>query len=146
MDSFRKKQLDTLVKNIKALRAQQGKDGWTQTDLADACGFNLGTIKQIESKTRFPRPETLEAIAGALKVDAKSLLDDSAEKNDDLATKVFEKMKGLMAPAPKPHLQSISAMLDQLDATKDKAFISALETMLASHLAHREPSKKKKQV
>lgn len=62
---------DALSDRLKQFRE---KVGWTQYDLAAACGMSVGTIRGYEQKTRWPDPEEMEKMANALRVRAIDLL------------------------------------------------------------------------
>lgn len=62
---------DALSDRLKEMRE---KVDWTQHDLAAATGLAVGTIRGYEQKTRWPDPEELEKMAGALSVRAIDLL------------------------------------------------------------------------
>lgn len=145
MDNYRKKSLETLVRNIKTARA---KLGFTQEKLAETAKLSIGAIKQIESKQRFPRPETLDAIAKALKMTADALTQDSVEvvSTEDIATKVYNRIKDVMAlqqqpvihlqmPNAKPHLQGIIQKLERLDPVKDSLALRQIDQVLEKILS-----------
>lgn len=62
---------DALSDRLKAFRE---KVGWTQHDLAAACGLSTEAIRGYEQKRRWPDPEELETMANALSVKAIQLL------------------------------------------------------------------------
>lgn len=53
----------TLADNIYRLRKERG---WTQHDLAAAAGMSVDALRGYEQKKRWPDPEQIEALAGAL--------------------------------------------------------------------------------
>jgi XRE family transcriptional regulator, regulator of sulfur utilization len=149
---YRKKQLETLVRNIKTARA---KLSYTQEKLAEEAKLSIGAIKQLESKQRFPRPETLQHIAKALKTTPDQLIQENMEivSQDDLAQRVFEKLKNVFAPqqAPvinlqmpntsiKPHLQSIFDKLEKIDPKKNAVFLAELESLVDDQISLSEKS------
>lgn len=150
MENYRKQKLQAIVQNMKRLRKAKG---WTQNDLAEECGFTVFSIRSIESHSRFPRPETLSAIAEAFGVKTEELMQDQSTQAEDIITKVFEKMKEHMKPQvvhvqmPQqvaPHLMKIMSLLQRLDARKDSVMISQLESMLEGWLLREEVPVKKK--
>lgn len=62
---------DALSDQLKEMRK---KVGWGQHDLAAHSGLSVHAIRQYEQKTRWPDPEELEKMAGALSVRAIDLL------------------------------------------------------------------------
>lgn len=61
----------TLAANIKRHRRAQG---WSQEELAERCGVHRTYIGSVERGERNVTLQTLEKIAGAMGVDAISLL------------------------------------------------------------------------
>jgi transcriptional regulator with XRE-family HTH domain len=142
-DNYKKTQLDTIVRNIKMYRERKK---FNQLDLAEASGFSVGAIKSVESKQRFPRPETLAAIAKALDVTTFDLMRDQASEQEDIASKVYEKIKAVMQPqvvtvqipSQSPaHLRGIIERLERLDPKKkkDAVFLRQMEQALDAFLA-----------
>jgi len=62
---------DALSDRLKEFRE---KVGWTQHDLAAACGMSTEAIRGYEQKRRWPDPEELEKMANALSIRAIDLL------------------------------------------------------------------------
>lgn len=63
----RNKEIAERVKNLrKRLKL-------SQMQLAEKAGLSLGAIKQIETGTRWPRPETIQALVKALGIDRQGL-------------------------------------------------------------------------
>lgn len=60
-----------LADNVKYYRQLKG---WTQERLAEASRLSLGAIQMLESKKRWPNPDTLVTVAGALGVQPYILL------------------------------------------------------------------------
>ncbi|HAD81250.1 TPA: hypothetical protein DCG35_01990 [Candidatus Edwardsbacteria bacterium] len=71
-------------KQVKAIRK---KAGYTQERLAESAGLSLNYIHMIESGKRAPTVDTLNKIAGCLKVKLKDLF------STDLPAPVLEKQK-----------------------------------------------------
>lgn len=115
-------------------------------DLAEECGFTEGAIKQIESYRRFPNPDTLEAIAGAFNVKPEDLLNDPDKDKDDLAQKVYEKIKSVMAGPVPEHLTKTLELLKRLDPkkNKDRLILAQFESMVEGYLLGAQGSDKKK--
>ena len=63
--------IEMLAKNVKRLRVESG---FTQKDLANNAGVSLPTIKKLEGAKGETRVNTLRAIAGALDIRLKDLL------------------------------------------------------------------------
>jgi transcriptional regulator with XRE-family HTH domain len=66
-----------LAENISSLRK---KRGWTQHDLAAAVGLSAEAIRGYEQKRKWPDPEIIEAIAGALDTDPTALFGASSSQ------------------------------------------------------------------
>ncbi|MBT3306784.1 MAG: helix-turn-helix transcriptional regulator [Alphaproteobacteria bacterium] len=62
-----------IAKNVKNRRLQMGL---SQEEFADLCGYHRTYIGSIERSERNITVSTLEALAGALEVDAAELLRD----------------------------------------------------------------------
>ncbi len=59
------------------LKFYRKKAGLTQEKLSEKCGFNLNYIAEIERpSSRFPKPETVDAIAAALGIKVSALFDE----------------------------------------------------------------------
>ena len=59
------------------LKRERRGEGLTQAELADLSGVAQSTIAQIEGGSRpTPHPRTLKKLAGALRLEARDLLDD----------------------------------------------------------------------
>ncbi len=67
-----------LASNIKRLRKSKN---WTQNDLALEAGISFRGLQDIETGKRNPRPDTLSAIAGALKISETDLYKDPSIHN-----------------------------------------------------------------
>jgi transcriptional regulator with XRE-family HTH domain len=61
---------ESLAKNIKEKRQELGI---TQSELAERAGISTNFIAMIETKKKFPAPETLERIAAALQIETHRL-------------------------------------------------------------------------
>ena len=72
---------DTFAQRLQALRL---KAGLTQTQLAEATGLSLGSIRNYEQEHREPQWDALFALAKALGVDCSAFVDcvskDSVKK------------------------------------------------------------------
>jgi transcriptional regulator with XRE-family HTH domain len=73
MSDFKGLSLTMIAQNIRDLRRDRRL---TQEALAEKAGLSVGAIKQIETGKRWPRPETIEAIARALGTGQSVLLTD----------------------------------------------------------------------
>ena len=60
--------------NGAALRALREKDGWSQTDLARACGMTQANYWRIEAEAANARVESLNKIARALRVPVAAIM------------------------------------------------------------------------
>ncbi len=59
--------------NLKFWRSQAGL---TQEELSEKIGYGGGYISEIESRQIFPKPETIDAIAQALGIQASQLFEE----------------------------------------------------------------------
>ena len=73
MHTFKNKMKKTFIANVKINRI---KRGWRQADLAAVSGFAAGSIQQLESGRRFPRPGTVQVIAQSFGVDPMTLFQE----------------------------------------------------------------------
>ena len=55
------------------LRQLRNREKWTQQDLADRIGLSKSTVSMLETGSRMPSYETLEAIADIFNVDMNTL-------------------------------------------------------------------------
>lgn len=78
-------------KNIKALRL---KEGLSQEALAKAAGVDAVTIRHYEYGKRFPRPEILDLLAKALRVEVYHLFMSEPPENEIEAS--LKKLSGLL--------------------------------------------------
>jgi len=79
--------------NLRALLAYNMKEkrrilAISQEKLAEKIGTSAHYIGQIEQKNKFPSPEMLERIAGALEIDSPRLF--SMDSFSDEAIKIFQ--------------------------------------------------------
>ena len=64
---------DAFKENLKYWR---NKAGLTQEQLSEKIGYGSGYISEIESRSMFPKPETIDAIAKALNISAPQLFEE----------------------------------------------------------------------
>lgn len=96
---------DALSDRLKEFRE---KVGWTQHDLAAACGMSAEGIRGYEQKRRWPDPEELEKMANALSVRAIDLLmlkEDLRPHSPDQALQVLADYIRANELRPKGHIQ-----------------------------------------
>lgn len=63
-----------------AVRAARRRKNWTQQELADAVGVNLGVINKLERGVSRPQPANLRAILAALDLDVETGPVDSGDR------------------------------------------------------------------
>ncbi len=64
---------DIFKENLKYWR---NKANLTQEQLSEKIGYGVGYISEIESRNMFPKPETIDAIAKALKITPVQLFEE----------------------------------------------------------------------
>ena len=74
--------MTTLSQNIKRLMAQAR---WTQTDVADACGWTQPDVSKLLSGKANPTLETLELVASIFDVPVYELLTPQQTKKEHAA-------------------------------------------------------------
>lgn len=92
---------ETFRQNLKYYRKKQGL---TQEKLSELSGCNQNYIAEIErTNGKFPKPETIDAIATALKINPSSLfLEDGCPKNaatfdkEQFTEKVISELSGIL--------------------------------------------------
>jgi transcriptional regulator with XRE-family HTH domain len=109
------------------------KKHWRQADLAAASGLSEGAIQGYEQMKRWPQPEDIEKLAGALGVDPVYLLSGDKDKpmtveNAQDALKCLQKYIDLL-PAPDSQ-NPLLARLSSLDQQQARALNSYLDTLL----------------
>ena len=69
-----------LKPNIAKLKKRKKELGWTNQRLASESGVPAGTLNKIlNGTTRYPRDETIDAMAGAMGLDYYELEDSAAD-------------------------------------------------------------------
>ena len=101
MDKAEKNQRLILSENLKERRRLKN---WNQAELAEEAGVSTGAVKQIETCVRWPRPDTLEALAKALGATTRELLGATTEG----------------APTVQSLLKALGEMQDEIDRLKAK--------------------------
>ena len=73
----------------KKIRAYREFRGFSQIQLAELSGINVGTIRKYELGIRNPKPEQLEKIAAALGLNVSIFLDFNIETIGDVLSLLF---------------------------------------------------------
>lgn len=73
----------------KKIRAYREFRGFSQIQLAELSGINVGTIRKYELGIRNPKPEQLEKIAAALGLNVSIFLDFNIETVGDVLSLLF---------------------------------------------------------
>ena len=73
----------------KKIRACREFRGFSQIQLAELSGINVGTIRKYELGIRNPKPEQLEKIAAALGLNVSIFLDFNIETVGDVLSLLF---------------------------------------------------------
>ena len=73
----------------KKIRAFRGFRGYSQIQLAELSGINVGTIRKYELGIRNPKPDQLEKIATALGLNVSVFLDFNIETVGDVLSILF---------------------------------------------------------
>ncbi len=73
----------------KKIRAYREFRGYSQIQLAELSGINVGTIRKYELGIRNPKPDQLEKIATALGLNVSVFLDFNIETVGDVLSLLF---------------------------------------------------------
>ena len=73
----------------KKIRAYREFRGYSQIQLAELSGINVGTIRKYELGIRNPKPDQLERIATALGLNVSVFLDFNIETDGDVLSLLF---------------------------------------------------------
>lgn len=92
-----------VAENIKAARKRKK---WTQNDLAEASGVSFRGIQDIEAAKRSPRPNTINAIAGALGVQVDELY-SASEANNQSDSSILARAITLLATLDDGELRDV---------------------------------------
>ena len=125
----------------KKIRAFREFRGYSQIQLAELSGINVGTIRKYELGIRNPKPDQLEKIATALGLNVSVFLDfaltfDNPTMQDFFKKwcqfkNVFEKEKAeILAIEDKDKRQE---ELDKLNATQEEWKLRAMGTTIGCH-------------
>lgn len=98
------------------IRRHRKAKGWTQHDLAAESGVSFAGIQSIEQGKRSPRPDTTQAIAGALGVTESDLFHDH-----DGVRKKSPTMSDLLDPEKFQHFLEKYVPYEELASKLDKA-------------------------
>ncbi len=121
----------------KKIRAFREFRGYSQIQLAELSGINVGTIRKYELGIRNPKPDQLEKIATALGLNVSVFLDFNIETVGDVLSllcqfkNVYEKEKAeILAIEDEDKRQ---AELDKLNATQEEWKLRAMGTTIGCH-------------
>lgn len=101
------------------LQSELDKRRWSQADLAYSAGISRAVVNKLLNRKTYPQPDTLQAIARALKVPvetvyrAAGLLPQESEV-DAFAAEVVYKLKLIKSPKRrKTALRLLKALIDE---------------------------------
>ena len=96
----------------KKIRAYREFRGYSQIQLAELSGINVGTIRKYELGLRNPKPEQLERIAAALGLNVSIFLDFNIETVGDVLSLLFaiDDSVDLSLSEPNPEDKSSTAV------------------------------------
>lgn len=97
----------TVGTRIRQLRKEKG---WTQTDLATACGFHQSYIGQIEQGQKNITLDTLEQLVHVLQVPVHALFNRVDDTGEDSTP--FESLSRLLAGMSEDDQQSILRVIE----------------------------------
>lgn len=91
---------DIFRENLKFYRK---KAGFTQEELSEKIGYGYTYITEIESRHKFPKPETIDLIAETLKIEPSKLFEQEHKENNipvlnkselitDLSDEIYKKL------------------------------------------------------
>ena len=63
------------------LKRERSKVGFSQDQLAEACGVSANFVTEVETRRRYPSPATLVKIAQALNTEPHTLLRDGDDRD-----------------------------------------------------------------
>ena len=116
----------------KKIRAFREFRGYSQIQLAELSGINVGTIRKYELGIRNPKPDQLEKIATALGLNVSVFLDFNIETVGDVLSLLFsidDSVNLSLAETPDPTMQDFFRKWCQFKNVyeKEKAEILAIE-------------------
>lgn len=85
------------------LKFYRKKAGFTQEELSEKIGYGYTYITEIESRHKFPKPETIDLIAETLKIEPSNLFEQEHKENNitaidktelitDLSDEIYKKL------------------------------------------------------
>jgi transcriptional regulator with XRE-family HTH domain len=101
------------------LQSELDKRQWSQADLAYSAGISRAVINKLLNKKTYPQPDTLQAIARALKIPVESvyrvagLLPEESE-TDSFIAEIVHKLKLIKSPKRRETaLRLLEALIDE---------------------------------
>lgn len=110
-----------IAQNIRELRRDKNI---TQEDLAERSGLSVGAIKQIETGKRWPRPETLDALAKGLGVPQFVLLSNYKEAKQTAQNEKYPRLElilKIIQTLPSASEGDLKDVLDLLESRASRA-------------------------
>ncbi len=105
---------ETFKENLKYWRNMANL---TQEQLSELIGYGSGYISEIESRDIFPKPETIDAIANALKIAPSQLFESQGCPKNAIA---FDKEKFVQEISDGLYEKLNAGMLDYFDSFAKK--------------------------
>jgi len=103
----------TLKKQLgKRLTELRKAKGLSQEKVAELIDISITSLSQIETGDHFPKPETLEKIADALKINVKDLFNFQESNLSEMTREINKKIKFLKRDRAK--LTAIYNFVEQL--------------------------------
>ena len=96
----------------KKIRAYREFRGYSQIQLAELSGINVGTIRKYELGIRNPKPDQLEKIATALGLNVSVFLDFNIETVGDVLSLLFSIDNSVNLPLAETPDQKVSLTFD----------------------------------
>lgn len=115
-----------LAERIKFYRARKG---WKQTDLADACGFSLGTIANVEIGKVWVSPESIREIASALGVSEGALFQDldlNHDKSGDIPAEIRTALETMYRKRDHNQIAAVERVVWTFAETRERDAIEKL--------------------
>jgi transcriptional regulator with XRE-family HTH domain len=101
------------------LQSELDKRQWSQADLAYSAGISRAVINKLLNKKTYPQPDTLQAIARALKIPVESiyrvawLLPEESE-TEAFTAEIVHKLKLIKSPKRRETaLRLLEALIDE---------------------------------
>ena len=122
------KKIEQIVaENVKSIREKRGLN---QDSLAEKADLSKSTIAQLETAVKYPRKDTVEAVAAALEVPVSQLFFEKTDALTPSAFEVFRILKSFLNDRQSGEL--FAEMIDEFLQRKKKPQKAELLSILAS--------------